>query len=103
MKVHQQRGETTTGFLVLQVAEGETPPVSGSGSEEPWPREACSPLRGDDEAASRLNVGPQPRGGSNYTVGNVGYGSDETTGAEDDGYFQVVSGSSWRMVLDVGE
>jgi len=33
----------------------------------------------------------------------VAYGSEETTGAEDDAWFQVVSGSSWRMVLDVGE
>ncbi len=57
----------------------------------------------DEELADQLDVGPRPRGGSTYTVGNVAYGSDETTGAEDDEYFQVVSGSSWRMVLDVGE
>ena len=57
----------------------------------------------DEETATRLNVGPLPRGGTTFTVGNVGYGSDETTGAEDDEYFRVVSGASWRMVLDVGE
>ena len=56
----------------------------------------------DEETATRLNVGPLPRGGTTFTVGNVGYGSDQTTGAEDDEYFRVLSGASWRMVLDVG-
>ena len=57
----------------------------------------------DDEFAEQFDVGPVPRGGSTFTVGNVGYGSEEITGAEDEEYFRVVSGSSWRMVLDVGE
>jgi penicillin amidase len=38
-------------------------------------------------------VGPAPKGGSNLTINNNGYrGTD----------FRVMSGVSWRMVLDVG-
>ncbi len=45
------------------------------------------------ELAAKLNVGPAPKGGSNLTINNNGYrGSD----------FRVMSGVSWRMVLDVG-
>jgi penicillin amidase len=45
------------------------------------------------ELATRLDVGPAPKGGSNLTINNNGYrGSD----------FRVISGVSWRMVLDVG-
>ena len=45
------------------------------------------------EIAARLDVGPAPKGGSNLTINNNGYrGSD----------FRVMSGVSWRMVLDVG-
>ena len=45
------------------------------------------------ELAARLDVGPAPKGGSNLTINNNGYrGSD----------FRVMSGVSWRMVLDVG-
>jgi penicillin amidase len=45
------------------------------------------------EVAARLDVGPAPKGGSNLTINNNGYrGSD----------FRVMSGVSWRMVLDVG-
>jgi penicillin amidase len=45
------------------------------------------------ELAAKLDVGPAPRGGSNLTINNNGYrGSD----------FRVMSGVSWRMVLDVG-
>ncbi len=43
--------------------------------------------------AAKLDVGPAPKGGSGLTVNNNGYrGSD----------FRVMSGVSWRMVLDVG-
>ncbi|WP_129115559.1 penicillin acylase family protein [Halegenticoccus tardaugens] len=53
---------------------------------------ALSP--GIDETGERtLNVGPKPMGGSGYTVGNADYDED----------FQLVSGASWRMVIDVGE
>ncbi|WP_424812530.1 penicillin acylase family protein [Roseococcus sp. YIM B11640] len=45
------------------------------------------------ELAARLDVGPAPKGGSNLTINNNGYrGTD----------FRVMSGVSWRMVLDVG-
>ena len=45
------------------------------------------------DVAARLDVGPAPKGGSNLTINNNGYrGSD----------FRVMSGVSWRMVLDVG-
>jgi penicillin amidase len=45
------------------------------------------------ELAAKLDAGPAPRGGSNLTINNNGYrGSD----------FHVVSGVSWRMVVDVG-
>jgi len=33
------------------------------------------------ELRERLDVGPAPRGGYSYTVGNTGYGDNETTGA----------------------
>ncbi len=41
----------------------------------------------------KLNVGPAPKGGSNLTINNNGYRTSD---------FQVVSGVSWRMVVDVG-
>ncbi|WP_421988944.1 penicillin acylase family protein [Roseococcus sp.] len=45
------------------------------------------------ELAGKLDVGPAPKGGSNLTINNNGYrGTD----------FRVMSGVSWRMVLDVG-
>jgi penicillin amidase len=45
------------------------------------------------ELVAKLDVGPAPKGGSNLTINNNGYrGSD----------FRVMSGVSWRMVLDVG-
>ena len=45
------------------------------------------------DLAAKLDVGPAPKGGSNLTINNNGYrGSD----------FRIVSGVSWRMVLDVG-
>jgi penicillin amidase len=47
----------------------------------------------DDDVAETLNVGPEPVGGSGYTVWNAGYDDD----------FQLTSGASWRMVVDVGE
>ncbi len=44
--------------------------------------------------AVRLDVGPAPKGGSNLTINNNGYrGTD----------FRVMSGVSWRMVVDVGD
>jgi penicillin amidase len=44
--------------------------------------------------AAALDVGPAPKGGSNLTINNNGYrGSD----------FRVMSGVSWRMVVDVGD
>ncbi|WP_368085811.1 penicillin acylase family protein [Halalkalicoccus jeotgali] len=46
----------------------------------------------DEEAAESLNVGPEPMGGSGYTVWNANYNDD----------FQLTSGASWRMVIDVG-
>ena len=41
----------------------------------------------------KLDVGPAPKGGSNLTINNNGYRTSD---------FQVMSGVSWRMVLDVG-
>ena len=46
-----------------------------------------------DDTAEALNVGPRPMGGSGYTVWNANYDED----------FQLTSGASWRMVIDVGE
>ncbi|MCC7274401.1 MAG: penicillin acylase family protein [Alphaproteobacteria bacterium] len=43
--------------------------------------------------AAQLDVGPAPKGGSNLTINNNGYRATD---------FRVVSGVSWRMVLDVG-
>ncbi len=43
--------------------------------------------------AARLDVGPAPRGGSNLTINNNGWRAKD---------FRVISGVSWRMVLDVG-
>ncbi|MBI1779298.1 MAG: penicillin acylase family protein [Proteobacteria bacterium] len=40
-----------------------------------------------------LNVGPGPKGGNAYTVNNNGYRPED---------FRVISGVSWRMVVDVG-
>lgn len=44
--------------------------------------------------AARLDVGPAPRGGSNLTINNNGWRAKD---------FRVISGVSWRMVLDVGD
>lgn len=41
-----------------------------------------------------LDVGPVPKGGSGLTVNNNGYRATD---------FRVVSGVSWRMVVDVGD
>jgi len=35
----------------------------------------------NDEIRDRLNVGPVPRGGSSFTVGNTGSGDNQTSGA----------------------
>lgn len=35
----------------------------------------------NDEIRDRLNVGPMPRGGSSFTVGNTGSGDNQTSGA----------------------
>lgn len=35
----------------------------------------------DDETRDRLDVGPAPRGGNGYTLGNTGGGDNQTTGA----------------------
>ena len=43
--------------------------------------------------SARLDVGPAPRGGSNLTINNNGWRAKD---------FRVISGVSWRMVLDVG-
>jgi penicillin amidase len=51
-----------------------------------------SPLAGE-EARRRLNVGPLPRGGSGDTVGNTAYRVED---------FRQTGGSSWRVVVDVG-
>ena len=45
------------------------------------------------ELAARLDVGPAPKGGSNLTINNNGWRAKD---------FRVISGVSWRMVLDVG-
>jgi penicillin amidase len=45
------------------------------------------------ELQARLDVGPAPKGGSNLTINNNGWRA---------GDFRVISGVSWRMVLDVG-
>jgi penicillin G amidase len=42
----------------------------------------------------RLDVGPAPRGGSGDTVGNTAYRLED---------FRQTGGSSWRVVVDVGE
>lgn len=42
---------------------------------------------------AKLDVGPAPKGGSNLTINNNGYRTSD---------FEVVSGVSWRMVVDVG-
>jgi penicillin amidase len=47
----------------------------------------------DESTRKKLNVGPMPRGGSNDTVGNTSYRDSD---------FRQTAGSSWRMVLDVG-
>ncbi|QIN78472.1 penicillin acylase family protein [Rubrobacter marinus] len=47
----------------------------------------------DEEKRERLNVGPAPRGGSGDTVGNTAYRAD----------FRQTGGSSFRIVVDVGE
>lgn len=44
--------------------------------------------------ATKLDVGPAPRGGSNLTINNNGWRASD---------FRVISGVSWRMVLDVGD
>jgi penicillin amidase len=46
-----------------------------------------------EEAHERLDVGPAPRGGSGDTVGNTAYRAD----------FRQTGGSSFRIVVDVGE
>ncbi|MBA2442046.1 MAG: penicillin acylase family protein [Rubrobacter sp.] len=55
------------------------------------------------DTRERIDVGPLPVGGNVFTVGNVGYGEEETWGAEDREHFRPTIGASWRMVLDVGE
>jgi penicillin amidase len=47
----------------------------------------------DDEGRGRFDVGPVPRGGSGDTVGNTAYRAD----------FRQTGGSSFRIVVDVGE
>lgn len=47
----------------------------------------------NEDATEALNVGPEPMGGSGYTVWSAGYDDD----------FQLTSGASWRMVIDIGE
>jgi penicillin amidase len=47
----------------------------------------------DEAMRARLNVGPLPRGGSGDTVGNTSYRTSD---------FRQTGGSSWRMVIDVG-
>ena len=42
---------------------------------------------------ARLDVGPAPKGGSNLTINNNGWRASD---------FRVISGVSWRMVVDVG-
>ena len=48
----------------------------------------------DDKLANEMRYQPYPRGGSSNTTNNTGYRS---------GSFNVVSGASFRMVLDVGQ
>ena len=43
--------------------------------------------------APRLDVGPAPKGGSSLTINNNGWRAKD---------FRIVSGVSWRMVVDVG-
>lgn len=45
------------------------------------------------DLAARLDAGPAPKGGSNLTINNNGWRAKD---------FRVISGVSWRMVLDVG-
>ena len=45
------------------------------------------------ELATQMTYPPYPRGGSANTVNNTSFGADD---------FQVISGASFRMVLDVG-
>jgi len=45
------------------------------------------------DAAEKLNVGPLPKAGSASTLNNNGYRTSD---------FRVISGVSWRMVVDVG-
>ena len=45
------------------------------------------------DLAAKLDVGPAPKGGSNLTINNNGWRAKD---------FRVISGVSWRMVLDVG-
>lgn len=47
----------------------------------------------DEDVGETLNVGPEPMGGGNYTVGRAAHDDD----------FQLTHGASWRMVIDVGE
>lgn len=47
----------------------------------------------DEDVDMTLNVGPEPMGGGNYTVGRAAHNDD----------FQLTHGGSWRMVIDVGE
>jgi penicillin amidase len=56
-------------------------------------RHPLSGIVGPD-LATKLDVGPASRGGSNLTINNNGYRG---------GDFHVVSGVSWRMVVDVGD
>jgi len=44
--------------------------------------------------AAKLDAGPAPKGGSNLTINNNGWRARD---------FRVVSGVSWRMVVDVGD
>ncbi|BBK36310.1 penicillin amidase [Allostella sp. ATCC 35155] len=45
------------------------------------------------ELKAKLDIGPAPKGGSNLTINNNGYRTTD---------FQVMSGVTWRMVVDVG-
>lgn len=45
------------------------------------------------DAAAKLDVGPLPKSGAGSTIHNNGYRTSD---------FRVISGVSWRMVLDVG-
>lgn len=47
----------------------------------------------DESLRADMNVGPLPRGGSGDTVGNTSYRASD---------FRQSGGSSWRMVIDVG-